>query len=83
MVIKFEPHAIIRMRQRGTEEAEVEETINNGEKTPAKYGRSGFKMDFTYKAKWNNKYYETKQVTTYVEQENDSLIVITVITKFC
>ena len=30
----------------------------------------------------NNKYYETKQVITYVEQENDSLLVITVITKF-
>ena len=82
MKIKFDPHAITRLRQRGTDKVEVEKTISGGEKIPAKYGRLGIKMDFAYNAKWNNKYYETKQVITYVEQENDSLLVITVITKF-
>ncbi len=82
MKIKFDPHAIIRMRQRGTDILEVKKTITNGKRIKAKFGRKGFTMDLDYNAEWNNKIFKTKQVIAYAEQEDDTLIVITVITKF-
>jgi len=81
-MIELDPHAITRMQQRGAEENEVKKTVTEGIKIPAKYGRAGFKKNFIYNSEWNNKFYKTKQVIVYAEQEIDKLLVITVITKY-
>jgi hypothetical protein len=46
MVIRIHPHDRARMQERGASEDEVIETIETGEKFPAKFGRIGFRRNF-------------------------------------
>jgi hypothetical protein len=55
MAIKTHPHAAERMRERGTNAAEVEKTIETGERFPAKFGRTGFRRNFPFDGIWNEK----------------------------
>ncbi len=48
MEIKFHPHALQRMVERGTKQNEVIATVQTGEPFPAKYGRHGFRKAFVY-----------------------------------
>jgi hypothetical protein len=50
MEIVIHPHAKERMEERGATEAEVRATIAEGEKFPAKFGRAGFKHNFTFES---------------------------------
>jgi hypothetical protein len=52
MVIKIHPHARTRMQERGASEDEVIETIETGEKFPAKFGRIGFRRNFNFEGMW-------------------------------
>ena len=83
MVVHFHPHAQKRMEERGTTKKEVEITLKKGERFLAKFGRTGFRRNFTLVNKIRDKYYYTKQVEAYAVQENSiNWLVITVITRY-
>jgi hypothetical protein len=41
MAIQIHPHALDRMKERGTNAEEIKKTIEFGESFPAKFGRTG------------------------------------------
>jgi hypothetical protein len=61
-MIKIHSHAFERCKERGATENEIDITIKNGEKFPAKFNRMGFRHNFDYNGFWNNKYYQNKQI---------------------
>lgn len=81
-MVTIHPHAAQRAKERGAEETELIETVNEGEQFPAKYGRTGFRKNFSFNAKWNNKSYSTKQIETYCVEENNAWLIITIIVKY-
>jgi hypothetical protein len=82
MRIEIHPHARERMETRGASEAEIHETVREGEQFSAKHGRIGFRRDFPGEAIWRGKSYNAKQVEAYTVIEDDAVIVITVIVKY-
>ncbi len=83
MIVHFHPHAQKRMKERGATEKEVEITLKQGERFLAKFGRTGFRHNFSFENKIRDKYYYTKQVEAYAIQENSvDWLVITVITRY-
>ena len=82
MKIKFHPHALDRMKERGVTRDEVIVVVKNGEKIPAKFSRTGFRRNFQYNKKWRGRYFNTKQVEVYAVKENSDWLVITVIAKY-
>ena len=82
MAIRFHPHAQERMKERSTTEDEVKGTIEQGEKFPVKFNRTGFRRNFLFDGKWRGKYYRTKQVEVYAIRESTDWIIITVITRY-
>ena len=80
--IRFHPHAIVRMKERGTTEDEVTRTLLSGEVVPAKFGRSCFRHNFSFESEWWGRYYSNKQVEALAVKENEYWLVITVIVKF-
>jgi len=56
------PHARQRAAERGSTEREIIETVETGERFPAKHGRTGFRKNFEYDKEWNGHYYAVKQV---------------------
>lgn len=82
MVIKINPHAKERMQERGTSEDEVIKTIETGEKFPAKFGRTGFRRNFSFESMWRGKKYNLKQVEVFAVEEGEDLTVITVLVKY-
>lgn len=82
MSINIHPHAAQRAIERGAEKNEVIGTVESGEQFPAKFERIGFRKNFLYNAKWNNKYYSIKQIEAYCVKENDKWLVLTIIVKY-
>jgi hypothetical protein len=82
MAIRFHHHALERMHERGISHDEVETTIEHGERFPAKFGRSGFRRNFSFHGQWRGKDYNTKQVEAYAIQEGANWLVITVIARY-
>jgi hypothetical protein len=82
MAIRFHPHAQERMAERGAAEDEVRATVEQGEQFPAKFGRTGFRRNFTYNGEWRDRYYRTKQVEVYAVQEDADWLVVTIITRY-
>jgi hypothetical protein len=60
MSTKIHPHAAQRMSERGASDHEVFETVEHGERFPAKFGRSGFRRNFVFQDVWQGKMYTTK-----------------------
>ena len=56
-------------------------TVEQGERFPAKFGRTGFRRNFAFGRTWRNRFYEMKQVEAYAVEENGWLV-ITVIVKY-
>jgi hypothetical protein len=81
MKIRFHPHAIERLEERGATEDEVLAAIRSGEKFPARYGRVGFRRNFAFNSIWLGKHYNTKQLEVYAVDE-DGWLVITVFVKY-
>jgi hypothetical protein len=81
-MVKLHPHAAERIGQRGATESEVIETVQSGETFPAKYGRTGFRHNFSFNGFWQGKHYSSKQVEAYAVREADDWTVITVITRY-
>ena len=82
MKISLHPHAKARLTERGTTEAEVIATITGGEQFPAKFGRLGFRRNFSFQNQWRGQFYATRQVTAFAVREADDWLVITVIVRY-
>lgn len=82
MSVRLHPHARDRLEERGATEAEVVATVSEGERFPAKFGRTGFRRNFPFGSRWRGKYYANKQVVVYAVRERGGWLAITVITKF-
>jgi hypothetical protein len=81
-MVRFHPHAKERLIERGATENEVIATVKEGETFPAKYGRTGFRRNFSFSGKWREKQYATKQIEAYAVREGNDWLVITVIIRY-
>lgn len=81
-MVKLHPHAQERLLERGASETEVIATVEGGESFPAKYGRTGFRRNFSHESMWRGKHYATKQVEAYAVREGVDWMVITIITRY-
>lgn len=82
MPIRYHPHALERLAERGATKAEVEAVILEGERFPARFDRQGFRRNFSFGAQWKGKFYAFKQVEVFAVEEAGDWLVITVITRF-
>lgn len=73
-------HLKARMRQRGVTLEEIKQTMAEGwEATDAKAGTQGRVMAFSYKAEWEGRFYQEKEVTVYYKLvENERITLLTV-----
>ena len=76
--IVFSHHAQDQLADRGATSREVELAIRDGERIPAKRGRSAFRKNFTFRRTWKGVYYEGKQVVPIVVEEMGRWVVVTV-----
>ena len=53
------------MAERGATEEEVISSVTGGEEFPAKFGRQGFRRNFSFDGLWRGRRYATKQVEVY------------------
>jgi len=79
--VTLHPHARTRLIERGATEAEVIETVRQGEQFPAKFGRTGFRRNFPFNGVWRGHQYATKQVEAFAVEESGWLV-ITVIVRY-
>lgn len=82
MAIRIHPHAKERIKERGATEDEVKLTVEQGEKFPAKYNRTGFRRNFPFDNIWRGKYYKNKQLEVYAVKEDADWLAITIITRY-
>jgi hypothetical protein len=80
--VSFHPHAGVRLAERGATEAEVAATVTGGEQFPAKFGRTGFRRNFTFQKQRHGRFYKAKQVTAFAVPEEDGWLVITAIVRY-
>jgi hypothetical protein len=69
------------MVERGATETEIVATVAGGERFFAKYGRTGFRRNFSFDDDWQGRRFATKQLEVYVVDE-DGWLVITVLVKY-
>jgi len=81
-MVRLHPHAKERLIERGATEDEVVATVKEGETFPAKYGRTGFRRNFSFSGTWRGKQYATKQIEAYAVKEGDVWLVITMIIRY-
>jgi hypothetical protein len=81
MKVRLHPHAVGRLPERGATEEEVISAVEQGERFPAKFGRTGFRRNFPFGGTWRGRKYATKQVEAYAVEE-DGWLVITVIVRY-
>ncbi|HHT9131386.1 MAG TPA: hypothetical protein ACFYED_02755 [Candidatus Tripitaka californicus] len=82
MDIWIHPHARGRMEERGTTEEEIIKTVEEGERFPARFGRTGFRRNFSFGKVWKGRAYKTKQIEAYGVKEGKEWIIITVMVKY-
>ena len=82
MEVRLHSHALDRMSERGATEAEVRDTVEGGERFPARFGRTGFRRNLAFEGEWRGRRRATKQVEAYAVDEGDGWLVITVIVKY-
>jgi hypothetical protein len=80
--VRFHPHAVERLTERGATLPEVEATVAGGEEFEAKFGRTGFRRNFAFGNTWRGKQYETKQIEAIAVIEDDYWLVLTVIVRY-
>ncbi len=80
--MQLHPHARARMQERGATEEEVSAAIEGGEQFPAKFGRRGFRRNFSFGGTWGGKSYGAKQVEAIAILEDGDWLVITVVVKY-
>jgi hypothetical protein len=83
MSVTLHPHAQGRLVERGATTDEVIATVERGRSSPADYGRTRFRNQFSFNAEWRGNIYATKQIDAIAVSENEiDWLVITVIVKF-
>ena len=82
MKVTLHPHAKARLTERGATEAEVAATVTGGEEFPAKFGRVGFRRNFSFQKERRGQFYATKQVTAFAVRDANDWLVITVIVRY-
>jgi hypothetical protein len=80
--VRLHPHAEARLSERGATAAEVVATVEEGERFPARFGRTGFRRNFRFGGVWQGRTYAMKQVEAYAVEESGGWLVITVIVKY-
>ena len=80
--IRFHAHAQERADERGANKSEVIATVEDGERFAAKFGRTGFRRNFTFDGVWRGKRYGTKQIEVFAVEEEGDWLVITVLVKY-
>lgn len=70
------------MEERGATKGEVIKTVEGGERFPGKFGRTGFRRNFTFRGMWHGKSYRVKQIEVYAVKEQGSWVIITVIARY-
>jgi hypothetical protein len=78
MEIQIDSHTLKRADERGANEDELRDVINNGFTIPAKYGRTAKAKIYEFKKKRHGKYYEQKRVEVIYAIEKNAVIAITV-----
>jgi hypothetical protein len=82
MAVRFHPHALERLQERGATEEEVTATVEQGEQFQGRFGRTGFRRNFRFNSMWRGNHYHTKQAEAYAVQEGGYWLVITIITRY-
>lgn len=70
------------MRERGATEEEVGLALQEGEQFPAKFGRRGFRRNFSFDGVWRGRHYHIKQVEIFATWEDEDWLVVSVIVKY-
>jgi hypothetical protein len=78
--IRLTNHARQQAIERGTNEAEIIDTIITGNRQPAKNSRFKYEATFQYNSDWQSKPYSLKKVVPIVAETDAELVVITVYT---
>ena len=82
MAVRLHPHALERLAERGTTEAEVVATVQAGEQFPAKFGRTGFRKAFLFASAWQGHFYSMKELEAIAVRDGEDWLVITVVTRY-
>ena len=78
--VRLTNHVREQAIERGTNEAEIIDTIIRGNRQPAKNGRFKYEATFQYNSNWQGKSYSLKKVVPIVAETDAELVVITVYT---
>jgi len=78
--IRLTNHAQEQAIERGTNEAEIVDTIITGNRQSAKNGRYKYQATFQYNNDWQGKFYSLKKVAAIVAETDTELVVVTVYT---
>lgn len=70
------------MAERGATEQEIISAVESRERFQAKFGRTGFRRNFTFGAEWLGRRYSTKQVEAYAVEEKGQWLVVTILVKY-
>jgi len=70
------------MAERGATEEEVIKAVEEGERFPGKFGRTGFRRNFAFRGVWRGKSYQVKQLEVYAVKEEQSWVIITVVARY-
>ena len=70
------------MAERGATEDEVVATVLEGELFAAKFGRTGFRRNFSFDGEWHDRRYATKQIEAFAVRERGNWLVITVVVRY-
>jgi hypothetical protein len=81
MDVRLHSHAKERGAERGATEEEMIAAVREGERFPAKYGRTGFRRNFPFDGEWRGHSYRTKQIEAFAVEE-DGWLVITVVVRY-
>lgn len=78
--IRLTKHAREQCIERGTNELEIRQAIEKGNREPAKHGRFLCRASFAYQDTWQGIFYRIKQVAPVFVEEPEEIVVITVYT---
>ena len=82
MNVRLHPHAVDRLLERGATKDELVATVEQGERFPAKFGRTGFRRNFPFHQAWRGCRFATKQVEAYAVREGTDWLVISCVTRY-
>lgn len=76
--VRVTVHARLQCKERGASQAEVEQSIREGTREPAKHGRTLCRFNFPFDSRWQDTAYAVKQVAPVIKEDADEVVVITV-----